>query len=269
NKIQEQIAYQQMLQQQIEKTKDLTVACGDWPSIRKIISSSKKNIITYGLDKGNDYQAYDLIQEFDQTTFKVRSGKKELGQFQISLFGEHNVLNALAVIIGCLNEGLKIKTIKNILPNFKGSERRFDVSERRGVTFIDDYAHHPTEIKKTLEAVRHRYPKQKIWCVFQPHMASRTKALFDDFTKSFSDVDSVIFADIFASAREKAIDVTAEELAEKTKEVHPDSVYAGDLNQTINYLKDKIKPGMVLVTMGAGDVYRVRDKLLMETGIAD
>lgn len=245
----------------IEKTQDLIVACGDWSSIKKIIGVNKK-VITYGLEDGNQWQAYDIFQEFDQMIFKVRNGKVDMGEFKIKLFGDHNVLNALAVIIVGLNEGLGVEMIKNILPEFKGTERRFDVSENQGITFIDDYGHHPSEIKATLKAVRHRYPNKIIWCVFQPHMASRTKALLKDFAESFSDVDTVLFADIFASAREKSQDITSKDLAEATKKNHTDVVYVGDLNQTIDYLKDKIKPGMVLVTMGAGDVYRVRDKLL-------
>ncbi len=249
-------------QKLINKTKDLVVACGDWSSIKKIISGSNKNVVTYGLEKDNLWQAFNIKQEFDQTLFKVRKGKKEFGEFSIKLMGAHNALNALAAIIVGFQEGIKIEQIKNILKNFQGTERRFDVSESNGVIFIDDYGHHPSEIKATLQAVRHRYPKNHICCVFQPHMASRTKALLNDFAQSFSNVNCVLFADIFASAREEAEDITSQDLAKATKKYHPNVIYIGDLNQTIDYLKSKIKPGMVIVTMGAGDVYRVRDKLI-------
>jgi len=257
-------AMEQAFAKLVQKTTDLVVACGDWPSIKKIVSGNKTKTITYGLEPGNFWQAYDLSQEFDQTIFKVRREGVDLDEFKIRLFGRHNVLNALAAIIVGLNEGIELEKIRTILPNFKGAERRFDVSERNGVTFIDDYGHHPTEIQVTLKAVRHRYPHQEIWCVFQPHMASRTKALLAEFAQSFSDVNQVIFADIFASAREKAKDITSKDLAEETRKYHTAVIYVGDLNQTLNYLKDKIKPGIVLVTMGAGDVYRIRDKLVQE-----
>ena len=245
-----------------EKTKDLIIACGDWPSVKKIVSDYDQKTVTYGFDENNFYQAYDIKHEYDQTIFKVKKQGEFFGEFSISLFGKHNVLNVLAIIILGINEGITLGQIKDILPKFKGAERRFDVSERDNITFVDDYGHHPSEIKTTLEAVRHRYPNKIIWCVFQPHMVSRTKALVDDFAQSFNHADVVLFADIFASARENSEEFTSENLAAATKKFHQDVVYVGDLNETLDYLKDKLKPGMVLVTMGAGDVYRVRDKLL-------
>ncbi|MDD2807081.1 MAG: UDP-N-acetylmuramate--L-alanine ligase [Patescibacteria group bacterium] len=245
----------------INKTSDLVVACGDWESVKKITVGNKKNT-TYGLDDYNEWQATEVKAEFDFTAFKVINSNGFSEEFKIKLFGLHNVLNALAAIIVSLNEGINVDALKNILPKFAGTERRFDVSESNGVIFIDDYAHHPTAVKTTLEAVRHRYPDQEIWCIFQPHMASRTKAFLNEFAQSFAAADKVIFADIFASAREELQDVTSKLLAAKTAKNHRDSVYVGDLNQVVNYLKDKVKPGVVVVTMGAGDVYRVRDKLL-------
>jgi UDP-N-acetylmuramate--alanine ligase len=245
----------------VEKTKDLVVACGDWPSIRKIVAGFD-NITTYGFDNDNEWQAYDIGLEAGETLFKVRSKGKDFGQFSLKLFGRHNVLNALAAIIIGLHEGIELEKIRSILANFSGTERRFDVLEKNGIIFVDDYAHHPTEIKTTLKAIRQRYFGKEIWCVFQPHMASRTKALLADFAQSFSDVDQALFADIFASAREQSLAITSRDLAEAVKKYQKNAVYTGNLDQTIEYLKDKIKPGMVLVTMGAGDVYRVRDELI-------
>lgn len=253
---------EQVFAKLVEKTKDSVIACGDWPSILKIIKGAEDKVITYGFDSNNFYQAFDVRHEYDKTIFQVKKQGEFFGEFSISLFGRHNVLNALAVIILAINEGAPLAQVKAILPEFKGAERRFDVSERNGITFVDDYGHHPSEVKTTLEAVRHRYPNKIIWCVFQPHMVSRTKALADDFATSFNDADVILFADIFASARENSEEFTSKILAEKTEEYHNDVVYVGDLNETLDYLKDKLKPGMVLVTMGAGDVYRVRDKLL-------
>ncbi|MFA6322324.1 MAG: UDP-N-acetylmuramate--L-alanine ligase [Candidatus Buchananbacteria bacterium] len=245
----------------VKNTKESVVACGDWPSIKKIIAKQKEKTVTYGLHIGNDYLAYDIRPEFDQTLFKVRKGKEELGEFSIKLFGEHNVLNALAAIIVGANEGIDLDKIRTILPKFSGTQRRFEVKESKGIIFVDDYAHHPTEIKTTLKAVRSRYPDKIIYCVFQPHTVSRTKALLNDFVRSFSDADFVLFTDIYASAREVATDFTANDLAEETKKNHTNAIYTGSLEKTMAYLKDKIKPGQVVVTMGAGDVYLVRDKL--------
>ncbi len=246
----------------IEKTKEIVIACGDWQSIREITVGFENKVTTYGFEKNNFWQAYNVRQELGKTFFDAKKGKTELGTFELRVHGEHNVLNALATVITGLSEGVRLEEIKNILKKFKGAERRFNVLEEKGIVFIDDYAHHPTEIKATLKSVRQCYPKNKIWCVFQPHMASRTKALFEDFAKSFENADKVVLADIFASAREEQTDVTSKKLAERTKFYHKDVVYVGDLNETLNYIKGEIKQGIVLVTMGAGDVYRIRDKFL-------
>jgi len=257
-------ALEKVFKQLIEKTKSKVIACGDWPSIQKIITDFKNKTITYGLEHENDFQAYDIFQEFEHMKFKVRKGKKELGEFTIHLFGPHNVLNALATIITALEVGIEIGHISDVLGNFKGAERRFDVSERNGQVFIDDYAHHPTEIDTTLKAIKHRYKDKKIWCVFQPHMSSRTRVLLDELARSFSAADMVMFPDIFSSAREQDEDITSKHLEAQTKKYHNHVVYTGDLDQTVDYLKDKLNPGIVLVTMGAGDVYRVRDKVISE-----
>lgn len=246
--------------QLIEKTSDLVVACGDWPSITKIIAGHKDKAVTYGLGVDNDYQAYNIRPEFEKTIFSVRHSQEELGEFSIKLFGEHNVLNALAAIIVGLKEGIALEKIKEILPNFCGTQRRFEVKEKNGIIFVDDYAHHPTAIQTTLKAIRTRYPDKKIYCVFQPHTVSRTKALINDFAKSFGDVDCVVLADIFASAREPISDFTSKDLTLVTKKYKPNAVYGGNLDNVVKYLKPLIKSGDVIVTMGAGDVYKVVEK---------
>lgn len=257
-------ALEVVFQKLIKKTKIKVIACGDWPSIQKIISNFKDKVVTYGLDHENNYQAYDIKEEFDHTIFKVRQDKIELGEFTLHLFGPHNVLNALATIITALEVGIEIGHIRDVLGNFKGAERRFDVSQRNDIIFIDDYAHHPTEIDTTLKAIKHRYKDKKIWCVFQPHMSSRTRALLDELARSFAAADMVMFPDIFSSAREQDEDITSKHLEAQTKKYHNNVVYTGDLDQTVDYLKGKLNPGIVLVTMGAGDVYRVRDKVISE-----
>jgi len=246
----------------IDRTKDLAVVCGDWPSIKKITKGKKGNVITYGLHPNNSWQAYDICQKSNKTFFKVRNKDQELGVFSILLCGAHNVLNALAGLIVSHHEGISLKKIGIALSTFSGTERRFEVFEKNGIIFVDDYAHHPGEIAATLKAARGRYPGKKIYCVFQPHMASRTKALLDDFAISFSDADKIFLVDIFASAREKVGEITSRELAEQIKKHHNDVEYAGGLPQTLENLKGKIKKGMVVITMGAGDIYKIKDKLI-------
>ncbi len=248
----------------VEKTKDLVVACGDWPSVKKVISYGREKTLTYGLSIDNDYQAYDIRPQPEQTLFKVRQGEVELGEFSIKLFGEHNVLNSLVAIIVGLNQGIALGKIKEILPKFSGTQRRFEVQEKNGITFVDDYAHHPTEIMATLKAIKSRYPGKNIICVFQPHTVSRTVALLNDFTRSFIDANQVFLVDIFASAREQSSDFTSKNLAEQTAKNHPNSKYAGSIDEVIDSLKGRLGREDVLVTMGAGDVYRVRDELIKD-----
>ena len=255
-------AIENVFSQLVGKTKDLIVACGDWPSVKKISQKNPKKFVTYGFGSGNLWQAFDVRREFDQTIFKVRKEGVDLEEFEIKLFGDHNVLNVLAAIIIGLKAGINLDQTKEILKRFSGAQRRFEVLEKNGVIFIDDYGHHPSEIKTTLKAVRTRYPKNQIWCVFQPHMASRTKAFLNEFAQSFSEVNLVIFADIFASAREKSLMITSKDLTEETKKYQTQAIYGGSLEDITDYLKNNLKPEMVLVTMGAGDVYKVRDRLV-------
>ena len=248
--------------QLIEKTQDLVVACGDWPSVKKIIGPDPNKAVSYGLAKDNLWQAYDIDLTAGQANFKVKKEETEIEQFSLKLFGEHNVLNALACIIVALKVGIDLEKIRFALQSFNGAERRFQISEKNGIIFVDDYGHHPSEIKATLKAVRQRYPAPKIYCVFQPHTASRTRALLADFAQSFAAADKVLVTDIFTSAREKADLIKAQDLVQAISQNHPAVVYSGNLDQTTNYLRPLLEPGIVIVTMGAGDVYQVRDKLI-------
>lgn len=242
----------------------LLVICSDWKSLRKVLENTQRKAVTYGFDKGAQWRAYDIIEEKDQTHFKVEKDGNYFDEFSILLAGRHNVLNALACIIVSLYVGVKIEKLKDALNNFVGVGRRFDIKELDGVTYIDDYGHHPTAIKTTLEAVRTRYPKNRIWCVFQPHHVSRTYHLLEQFARSFAACDKLVLMDIFRAAREKKSDFSSKNLLEETLRHHNDVVYSGDIEKTIEYMRFKIRKGDVVVTMGAGDVYRVRDGLMDE-----
>ncbi|OGY47658.1 MAG: UDP-N-acetylmuramate--L-alanine ligase [Candidatus Buchananbacteria bacterium RIFCSPHIGHO2_01_FULL_47_11b] len=248
--------------QLVAQTTQTVVACGDWDAIRRITQAASPEVVLYGMEAHNQWRVTTIEPHSDRTIFRVGKDNKLFGQFSVPLFGQHNALNALACIVVATKLGLSIEQIADGLRSFSGTQRRFDVSERDGTIFVDDYAHHPTEVRETLRAIRHRYPERRVIVVFQPHMASRTKALLTDFAGAFGDVDQVIVADIFASARESSHDITSEELAAAIKKNHPNVVSGGDLNQVIELLQKQSYAGAVLVTMGAGDVYRVRDKLL-------
>ncbi|MFA6551737.1 MAG: UDP-N-acetylmuramate--L-alanine ligase [Patescibacteria group bacterium] len=213
--------------------------------------------------------------------FQIWQGNQDLGEFKIKLIGEHNVQNATAVIAACLELKLPLAKIKQALAQFSGTERRMQVlGKYRGALFIDDYAHHPTEIKATLSALRARYPKQNIICAFMPHMFSRTKVLLDDFSKSFDNADEILILPTYSSARENKIYEISEDLVKKIKErCHSrpsrrseakadessndiDIKYLSSIKSCADYLKSKVKKQDVVVLMGAGDTFRVWDTLL-------
>jgi UDP-N-acetylmuramate--alanine ligase len=246
----------------IEKTSKRVVACGDWSSIRKIIAGYSEKVVTYGIDAANDWQVTDIAIDHAWTSFTLMRHGKLFDAFRVHLSGAHNALNAAACIIVALELGISVGDCKKALENFSGTQRRFDVIEQGLTTWIDDYGHHPTEIRVTLEAVRQRFPTKKIWCVFQSHTASRTKALLKDFTTSFQSVDKVFIVDIFTSAREGSGDITSEQLTQAIAQHHPFVVYSGSIQQTIDRLSHEALDNVIVVTMGAGDVYMVRDHFL-------
>jgi len=185
----------------------------------------------------------------------------EYGPLDIELKspGEHNQLNASAALEVGLKLGLKREQIEKSLANFKGTSRRFEIKgEKDGILFIDDYAHHPTEVKATLKAAKELYPNKKIWAIFQPHTFTRTQALLDDFGRAFIRADSVIILDIYGSSREKIGKVHAKDLVKEIKKHKKDEVrYIATIKQAEKYLKEHVGANQVILTMGAGDVWRL------------
>jgi UDP-N-acetylmuramate--alanine ligase len=245
--------------------KGALIACGDDPEVRKLLKDYNKRVITYGFHPGNEYVIDKVHISGDQTFFWVAAQGVQLGEFVLRVIGEHNALNALASIIVGLETGLSIDKIKKGLLAFRGSKRRLEYMGDliTGAKVYDDYAHHPTEIKKTLSALRKQYPAKKIICIFQPHTYSRTKTLFDEFLTSFSDVNMVILTDIYASLRE-SVDYggTSRRLADAMKRHHKDVFYAPALDDVVQYINEnRLRSDTILVTMGAGDVYTIHSKL--------
>jgi len=173
--------------------------------------------------------------------------------------GKHNQLNASAAMEVGLKLGLERERTEKSLANFKGTSRRFEIKgEKNGILFIDDYAHHPTEVKATLKAAKEFYKDKKIWAVFQPHTFTRTQALLDDFGRSFAYADYVIILDIYGSSREKIGKVHAKDLVKEIKRHKKDRVqYIATIGQAGKYLKEHVKTNQVVLTMGAGDVWRL------------
>lgn len=242
---------------------------GDDLNIQKIVTHVKIKTITFGFNQANDVVLSEVKSTIKYTSFRIKVFGTDLGEVKLNVAGEHNCLNATAAIIASLEVGLSTEQIKKGISYFIGSKRRLEyVGESgKGAIFYDDYAHHPTEIKKTLRAMREMYPSRKIVCIFQPHTYSRTKALFSEFTSSFSDSDSVILMDIFPSAREKPdFSLSSGMLADKIKKLHSDVHFLPTLDDVVKYF-DENPPsgGDIILTMGAGDVYKISEKLKVKS----
>ncbi|MFA4942908.1 MAG: UDP-N-acetylmuramate--L-alanine ligase [Patescibacteria group bacterium] len=222
--------------------------------------------ISYALkNKSADYVASDLSIKNGRQYFSIAEKGKDLGRWSILLSGEHNIYNALAVIAAAKKLGMNFFDIKKAVLSFLGTERRLQIlGKYQGALIIDDYAHHPTEIKATLAGVRKMYLDRKIITVFHPHTFTRTKALLGDFSQSFSDTDELIILDIYGSAREKQGGVSSLDLLKKVKKYSPDLIikHLPTLEDATEYLKERVTKNDLVLLMGAGDVFRIGQKLL-------
>lgn len=220
--------------------------------------------VTYGFSKNADFYISRITVETEKTFFWVYNKDMNLGEFSINVTGEHNALNALGAIIVCLDLGISLENIKKGLQFFKGSKRRMEFVKETmfGVMVFDDYAHHPTEIKKTLEALKKAYPNKKIVCIFQPHTYSRTKAMFNEFVGSFTDAHEVIIIKIYSSKREIPDEsVSSKLLTQSISKIKKNVLYIENLEDVVKYVDQKeFGKDYVLITMGAGDVYKISQK---------
>ena len=244
-------------------TDGFIMACGDDPQVRMVVAAlSGSNAKTYGLGTDVHWRALDLQQNpLGGTDFRVTAGDEQKGWFQLSIPGSHNVCNALAAIGIAHHLGLEPAYSRETLRDFQGVGRRFEVKGQwHGITVVDDYAHHPSEIKATLAGARRRYPGRRLWVVFQPHTYSRTRTLLAEFAGAFDDADGVVITEIYAARENDTLGVASEDLVNTMS--HPGVVHIADLNEATEWLAGKLVPGDVVITMGAGDVWQVGEELL-------
>ena len=237
----------------------------DDPIAKRLAKNNLGQTISYSLkDKTANYFANNIRLERGKQVFSVYSQQKYWGEIKTILIGDHNVANALATIAGAIRLGAKKKDLIKSLGEFKGTARRLQtMGEYRGAKIIDDYGHHPTEIKATLAALRSLYPKRELIVLFHPHTFSRTAALFTDFSTSFSAANQVMVMDIYSSAREKKGKVTAQGLAAAIRlKSRVKTSYLKDIVAATKYFKTNLKSNQILLLLGAGDVFRVGENLL-------
>ena len=220
-------------------------------------------VTTYGLGAEWDWRAAELRLEAT-ASFDVWHAGRRIGRCTSQLPGRHNVLNALAALAAAAEAGVSFAQASEGLASFSGTRRRFEVKgEARGVTVVDDYAHHPTEIQATLAAARDRYPERPIWAVFQPHTFSRTAALLDRFGQAFGNADHVIVTAIYAARESEALGLSGADVAARVRQNgHPDARYYETPDQAEAALLAAIHPGDVILTLGAGDQAAIGETIL-------
>lgn len=237
------------------------VACVDDPGTAELVAGLNLpgvEISTYGISEENDqldvdFQALDCRpNQLGGTDFLVGVEDQIVGLARLRVPGIHNVRNALAAIIIGLDLNIEFDIIRQALAEFGGVGRRFQViGEVGGVTIIDDYAHHPTEIQATLLAAKQRYPGRRLWAVWQPHTFSRTKLYVDEFAASFSEADRVIALDIYPSRETDTLGISTADVLERM--VHPQAVHIPKRHEAAAHILDRVRPGDVILTLGAGD----------------
>lgn len=243
------------------------IVCNDDAGARALAQSARKRgtrVVTYGLQTGADWRA-ELLQPNSAggCDFLVSHAGRELGLARTRLAGDHNVCNALAALAAVDYCGVPFATALPALRAFRGVGRRFEVKgEVHGITVVDDYAHHPTEIRATLASARQRFPGRPLWAMFQPHTYSRTRALMANFASSFGDADHVVVSDIYSAREASDAALSSADLIGAMQ--HADARYVGGLEAAAHTLAQRMRPGDVLLTLGAGTSHKVGELVLAE-----
>jgi UDP-N-acetylmuramate--alanine ligase len=241
------------------------VLCIDDPNVQAIIPHVKRRRITYGLAAQADISAHDINFETGYgSRFTVLQGSETLGEINLPVPGKHNIYNALAAVAVGLEFGLPFPQIAEAFNSFTNADRRFQVKGKvNDITVVDDYGHHPTEIRATLNAAKAGAEGQRLVVLFQPHRYTRTQDLMEEFARSFNNADVLYLLDIYAASEDPLPGVTAEVLAEKIKKFgHKNVHYIGALENGPKVLAEQAQPGDLVITLGAGTVYRAGEQLL-------
>lgn len=238
------------------------IVCGDDENIREIIPNIQGTTITYGVEANNDYTATDIQPGDRKISFTMQYQGSDLGKIELSVPGLHNVYNAMGTVIACLEAGISFTAIAAAIVHFHGAKRRFQVvGDANDILIVDDYAHHPTEIEATIVAAQ--ATGKRVIAVFQPQRYSRTFFLLDAFSRAFTGADEVIIADIYSPAGEKQIEgINSARLVELIKQnSNAGARYIAQKEDIISDLSTRIQPGDLVITMGAGDIWKVAEAL--------
>jgi UDP-N-acetylmuramate--alanine ligase len=244
------------------------VLCLDDAPVQDILPRVERRVITYGATPQAQICAREVKIGPTSSTFTAVQGGEALGPVTLHVPGAHNVVNSLAALAVGLDLGIGFDAVKLGLESFTGVDRRFQVrGEAGGIVVIDDYGHHPTEIRATLEALRTRAGTRRTVVLFQPHRVTRTAALWDEFCRAFHQADLLLVTDIYAAGEEAQAGISAEALSRAlTDKGHRGVAYAGDLKAATERLAAEVREGDVVLTLGAGNVWTAGEELLKRDG---
>ena len=242
----------------------LAVLCLDNEHIQRLIPKIVKRYATYGLTTQADCQAKEIVSEGLRSRFQVLWQKKKLGAVCLNLPGLHNIYNALASVVVGIELGIGFNMIKAALEKMQGVQRRFQLKGNvGGIIFVDDYGHHPTEIRATLDTVRQCWPDRRIVVIFQPHRYTRTAALFEDFTRAFYRADSLVVLPIYPAGEIPIPGVEGEILCEGIKaHGHKDATFKRGVKEVLDHLSHRLDANDVVLTLGAGPVWKVGEEII-------
>ncbi|MEN8689189.1 MAG: UDP-N-acetylmuramate--L-alanine ligase [Desulfobacterales bacterium] len=246
----------------------LAVLCLDNESVQSLIPEIKKRYTTYGMSTQADVQARNVIFEGLRSRFTLHHQGEPLGDIRLNLPGIHNVYNAMASVAVGFELGIPFETVKAALETVEGVQRRLEIKgDVNGITIVDDYGHHPTEIKTTLQAAKEAWPDRRMVVVFQPHRYSRTRALFDEFTRSFYQSDVLLVLPIYSAGENVIEGVDSSSMCDGIRQHgHKEVICKDTIAAAVAGLKDILVPGDILLTLGAGDVWKVGEDILRELG---
>lgn len=242
-----------------------TVMCNDNAHVREIAPEIKRRTISYGIEHEADYRAEKIEFKGSKTNYHLSYRGEVLGEIELNVPGMFNVYNSLAAVAVGRELELEFPVIRKGLASFYGVHRRLEVKGRVGsVTVVDDYGHHPTEVRETLAAASHVWKSRRV-VVFQPHRYTRTKALFDEFTRAFTDADVLIVNDIYPASEEPIAGINSAALCAAIKATgHPHVEYIANADDTIEYLLKIVRPDDAVFTLGAGSVYKIGEAFLKQ-----
>ena len=241
------------------------IICDDQINVFKAVKNLKCNILSYGINNDNIlFKAEKItLDQFGNPSFNFTYKDKALCTIKLSVPGAHNIYNALAAATCAYTLGISKEHIIKGLNSFKGTHRRFETKGSiNGITIIDDYAHHPTEIKATLDTAS-KMPHNNIWCIFQPHTYTRTHALLDEFSEAFCAADKVIITDIYAAREKDPGIIHSKDLVKKMNNKGYEAIYISDFKDIEEYLLKHITTGDIIITMGAGNIFKLGEEMLL------